>query len=224
MKADTKIKSNGQSRKNRILASVTGVQTPNVTRENINLKDSRSKWIPFFEGSNNVWVNDLALRKRRSSTNGAVLESKVTYSVGNKLLYSDERTAGGTDGNVELNPSQLDYSEGVNSNDESLYEVYKNVQSDYIVFGNAYIEVVKEQGRINLFHKDATTVRISKNGERAYLSNFWRDIGTNITYPNRQYPISVRLTLQAKKTGILFTLKTMSQNTKPMEYPTIRGH
>ena len=133
MKQDTKIRSNGQSKKrNRILASVTGVQTPNVTRENINQRDTRSKWVPFFEGSNNIWVNDLALRKRRSSTNGAVLESKVTYSVGNKLLYSDGEV-------IDLNPSQLDYSEGINSNDESLYEVYKMVQSDYIVFGNAYI-------------------------------------------------------------------------------------
>ena len=46
MKTDTKTKS---SAKNRILASVTGVQTPNVTRENIDLKDLRSKWIPFFK-------------------------------------------------------------------------------------------------------------------------------------------------------------------------------
>ena len=211
MKADTKIKSNGQSRKNRILASVTGVQTPNVTRENINLKDSRSKWIPFFEGSNNVWVNDLALRKRRSSTNGAVLESKVTYSVGNKLLYSDD-----------LSPSQLDYSEGVNSNDESLYEVYTNVQSDYIVFGNAYIEVVKEQGRINLFHRDATTVRISKNGERAYLSNFWRDIGTNITYPNRQYPIS-EIDLTGKESRYLIHIKNYEPEYQTYGVPDYSG-
>ena len=212
MKQDTKIRSNGQSQKrNRILASVTGVQTPNVTRENINQRDTRSKWVPFFEGSNNIWVNDLALRKRRSSTNGAVLESKVTYSVGNKLLYSDD-----------LNPSQLDYSEGINSNDESLYEVYKMVQSDYIVFGNAYIEVVKEQGRTNLFHRDATTVRISKNGERAYLSNFWRDIGTNVTYPNRQYPIS-EIDLTGKESRYLVHIKNYEPEYQTYGVPDYSG-
>ena len=212
MKQDTKIRSNGQSQKrNRILASVTGVQTPNVTRENINQRDTRSKWVPFFEGSNNIWVNDLALRKRRSSTNGAVLESKVTYSVGNKLLYSDD-----------LSPSQLDYSEGINSNDESLYEVYKMVQSDYIVFGNAYIEVVKEQGRTNLFHRDATTVRISKNGERAYLSNFWRDIGTNVTYPNRQYPIS-EIDLTGKESRYLVHIKNYEPEYQTYGVPDYSG-
>ena len=97
MKTDTKTKS---SAKNRILASVTGVQTPNVTRENIDLKDLRSKWIPFFKGSKNVWINDLALRKRRSATHGAVLESKVTYSIGKKLLFTQDNEA------VELNDSQ----------------------------------------------------------------------------------------------------------------------
>jgi len=216
MKQDTKIRSNGQSKKrNRILASVTGVQTPNVTRENINQRDTRSKWVPFFEGSNNIWVNDLALRKRRSSTNGAVLESKVTYSVGNKLLYVDGEV-------IDLNPSQLDYSEGINSNDESLYEVYKMVQSDYIVFGNAYIEVVKEQGRVNLFHRDATTVRISQNGERAYLSNYWRDIGTNITYPNRQYPIS-EIDLTGQESRYLIHIKNYEPEYQTYGVPDYSG-
>jgi len=216
MKQDTTIRSNGQSKKrNRILASVTGVQTPNVTRENINQRDTRSKWVPFFEGSNNIWVNDLALRKRRSSTNGAVLESKVTYSVGNKLLYVDGEV-------IDLNPSQLDYSEGINSNDESLYEVYKMVQSDYIVFGNAYIEVVKEQGRVNLFHRDATTVRISQNGERAYLSNYWRDIGTNITYPNRQYPIS-EIDLTGQESRYLIHIKNYEPEYQTYGVPDYSG-
>jgi len=213
---DTKIKSNGQrSPKNRILASVTGVQTPNVTRENANQRNTRSKWVPFFEGSNNVWINDLALRKRRSSTNGAVLENKVTYSAGNKLLYNDGKY-------VELSDSQDDYAEAINSKDESLYEVYKKVQSDYIVFGNAYIEVVKDGGRINLFHRDATTVRISLNEERAYLSNFWRDIGTDITYPNRQFPIS-EIDLTGKESSYLVHIKNYEPEYQTYGVPDYSG-
>jgi len=204
----TKIKSNGQ--KNRILASVTGVQTPNVTRENINQR-ARSKWIPFFEGSNNVWINDLALRKRRSSTNGAVLENKVTYSVGSKLLFSED-----------LNTAQEDYTNEVNSNDESLYDVYKTVQSDYIIFGNAYIEVVKEGGRVNLFHRDATTVRIAKNGEKAYISNYWRDIGTDLTYPNKQYPIS-EIDLTGKESNFLFHIKNYEPEYQTYGVPDYSG-
>lgn len=210
---DIKTKSNGQrkSPRNRILASVTGVQTPNVTRENINQTKTRSKWIPFFEGSNNVWINDLALRKRRSSTNGAVLESKVVYSVGSKLLYSED-----------LTDPQIDYAEAINSNDETLYEVYKKIQSDYIVFGNAYIEVVKEGDRVNLFHRDATTIRLSQDGERAYISNFWRDIGTDTTYPNKQFPIS-EIDLTGTESNYLIHVKNYEPEYQTYGVPDYSG-
>ena len=213
MKTDTKTKS---SAKNRILASVTGVQTPNVTRENIDLKDLRSKWIPFFKGSKNVWINDLALRKRRSATHGAVLESKVTYSIGNKLLFTQDNEA------VELNDSQLAYFEEINANDESLYEVYAKVQADYIEFGNAYIEVVKKAGRISLFHRDATTVRISVNGEKAYISNFWRDIGETTNYPNRDYPIS-EIDMTGKKSNYLIHVKNYEPEYQTYGVPDYSG-
>ncbi len=213
MKTDTKTKS---SAKNRILASVTGVQTPNVTRENIDLKDLRSKWIPFFKGSKNVWINDLALRKRRSATHGAVLESKVTYSIGKKLLFTQDNEA------VELNDSQKAYFEEINANDESLYEVYAKVQADYIEFGNAYIEVVKKAGRISLFHRDATTVRISVNGEKAYISNFWRDIGETTNYPNRDYPIS-EIDMTGKKSNYLIHVKNYEPEYQTYGVPDYSG-
>jgi hypothetical protein len=169
----------------------------------------------FFEGSKNVWVNDLALRKRRSSTNGAVLENKVTYSVGNKLLYSDGEY-------VTLSDSQNEYAQAINSKDESLYEVYKKVQSDYIVFGNAYIEVVKEGGRINLFHRDATTVRIALDEKKAYISNFWRDIGTDIAYPNRQFPIS-EIDLTGKESRYLVHIKNYEPEYQTYGVPDYSG-
>lgn len=213
MKADTKIKSNAR---NRILASVTGVQTPNVTRENVDLKNSRSKWIPFFKGSKNVWINDLALRKRRSATNGAVIESKTVYSIGKKLLFLEDNEL------VDLNDSQLAYFNEINANDESLYDVYSKVQADYIEFGNAYIEVVKKAGRVSLFHRDATTVRISVDGDKAYISNFWRDIGENIIYPNRDYPIS-EIDLTGKKSNYLVHVKNYEPEYQTYGVPDYSG-
>ena len=213
MKADTKIKSNAR---NRILASVTGVQTPNVTRENVDLKNSRSKWIPFFKGSKNVWINDLALRKRRSATNGAVIESKTVYSIGKKLLFLEDNEL------IDLNDSQLAYFNEINANDESLYDVYSKVQADYIEFGNAYIEVVKKAGRVSLFHRDATTVRISVDGDKAYISNFWRDIGENIIYPNRDYPIS-EIDLTGKKSNYLVHVKNYEPEYQTYGVPDYSG-
>jgi len=213
MKADTKTKS---SARNRILASVTGVQTPNVTRENVDQKDLRTKWIPFFKGSKNVWINDLALRKRRSATNGAVIESKVVYSIGKKLLFLDDNEL------VQLNDSQLAYFNEINANDESLYEVYSKVQADYIEFGNAYIEVVKKDGRLSLFHRDATTIRISVNGEKAYISNFWRDIGETENYPNRDYPIS-EIDMTGKANNYLVHVKNYEPEYQTYGVPDYSG-
>jgi hypothetical protein len=90
---------------------------------------------------------------------------------------------------IKLNDKQKKYVDNINANGETLYEVYKKVQGDFIDFGNAYPQVVKEGQRSNIFHSDATTVRISKNKETAYISNFWRDIGNEDVFPRKDFEI-----------------------------------
>jgi hypothetical protein len=172
-----------KTNKGKILASVTGVQAPNPTRENVDIKDSRSKWLLFFKGSNNVYINDLAKRKRRSPTHSAVLKSKLVFTAGLGIIYRQNGEV------IKLNDKQKKYVDNINANGETLYEVYKKVQGDFIDFGNAYPQVVKEGQRSNIFHSDATTVRISKNKETAYISNFWRDIGNEDVFPRKDFEI-----------------------------------
>ena len=165
-----------KSKKGKILASVTGVQAPNPTRE---FDDSRAKWTPFFTQSNNVYINDLAKRKRRSPTHSAVLKSKLVFTAGLGFIYKRN------DKVIELTPKMQEYVDNVNADGESLYEVYKRVQGDYIDFGNSYPQVVKVGKRINIFHTDATTVRIGKDKKKAYISNFWRDIKNEEVFPRK---------------------------------------
>lgn len=200
MKRDTKIKSNGQA-KGKILASVTGVQAPNPTRENIDQKNIRSKWVPFFKNSNNLYINDLAMRKRRSPTHSSVLKSKLVFTAGLGIIYKQ-------DGEVfDLNSKQKDYVNNINSDEETLYEVYKKVQGDFIDFGNAYPEVVKVKKRINIFHSDATTVRVDKEGEKGYISNFWRDIGLEDVFPRKDGLDIKDIDLTGKESNFLIHIK-----------------
>lgn len=164
----TRIKSAGGGLRSRIKAS-GGV--PIATRELIREREKivTTEYIPFFRESNNVYINDLARRGRRSSTHSAILSSKLAYIVGQDFTYDTE-------------PSGVAASwvEGVNNKGQHLRDVFKLVARDYNDFGNAYVQVVKSGGRVNLFHVDATTVRISKDKTKAILSQYWREVGNGV--------------------------------------------
>lgn len=174
-----------KKKKNRILAS--SIKDPIPTRENLgrDLQDGSQKWEPFFKGSDNVYINDLARRKRRSPTHSAVLKSKLVFTkgLGLKYLVNGEE--------IKLSTAQKKYVDEINDEGESLFEVYTKVQGDYIDFGNCYFEPSKAGKRISIFHRDASTVRIGKKkwSDKAFMSSFWRDIGHDVTFPNNTYPI-----------------------------------
>lgn len=169
-------------KRGKILAS-SHVVPPNPTRENRGEKERRSKWVPFFRGSSNIYINDLAKRKMRSPTHSAVLKSKLVFTAGLGFIYKRN------DKIIELTPKMQEYVDNINADGESLFKVYKKVQGDYIDFGNGYPQVVKVGKRLNIFHTDATTVRISQDKKVAYMSNFWRDITNDPLFPRKDFDI-----------------------------------
>jgi len=58
-------------------------------------------------------------------------------------------------------------------------EVYGRLMDDYYSFGNAYLQIVKYEGGINLFHIDATKCRVSKDQEHVYIHSDWAKYGTS---------------------------------------------
>ena len=61
---------------------------------------------------------------------------------------------------------------------ESMREMYGKIIDDYYSFGNAYMQIVKHKGGINLYHIDATKCRVSKDQKHIYIHPDWAKYGT----------------------------------------------
>ena len=129
---------------------------PSIT-EPKNLKNVNTKWIPF--GDDNLFPQYLAELKRKSSTHRSVLAQKTVFTSGAKFVCSDD--------NLER------FIEDVNADHESLRDVFKKLADDYYTFGNAYMECVIYDGGVNIYHLDATTVRMSKSKKEVYINADW---------------------------------------------------
>lgn len=116
-------------------------------------------WIPF--GDDNLFPQLLSELSRSAATHRAILNTKTTFTIGEGISCSNERTS--------------KYFEDVNADAESINDVIRKVISDYWTHGNAYIEIVKGKGYVNLYHIDSTTVRYHKNGKDLILHPNWKD-------------------------------------------------
>ena len=65
--------------KRTIKASSIQSVNPEPTREAKNITTLTTNWVPFFKDTNNNYINDLALRYRRSATTASIINSKVNY-------------------------------------------------------------------------------------------------------------------------------------------------
>ena len=135
--------------------------------------------MPFFQDSDNVYVNDLAKRARRSSTHSSIINQKITFVKGKQFTFHD------MDGEAisydDLPNDFKEWIQEVNPEGDSLYDVFCDWVQSYVITGNFYPHVKKSGDFVALYSEDATTVRKSKDKKTAYLSNFWRDIRLNTT-------------------------------------------
>ena len=134
------------------------ITPPNIV-EPLDLERINTKFIPF--GKDNLFPQYLAELKRKSSTHRSVLAQKVVFTAGAKFVCKDDTTK--------------EFIKDVNADGESLRDVFKKLADDYYTFGNAYLEGVLYDGGVNLYHLDATTVRLSKNKKDVYVHPDWRN-------------------------------------------------
>ena len=166
------------------------VTTPIIDKEKEPNQDILQDWIPFFQDSNNIYVNDLAKRARRSSTHSSIINQKITFGVGKEFLF---KVDGEEKAFEELDKNFKEWYMGVNPEGDTLRDVFKELMQSFVITGNCYPHVKKVGSYTALYSEDATTVRKSKDKKRAYISNFWRDILNNNTSTS-QYPINSKLT------------------------------
>ena len=151
-------KTNLQTQKsNTFEFGVFNLSVPENIEEPQDLSEIRTNFIPF--GENNLFPQYLAELGRKSSTHRSVLAQKTIFTSGAKFVSNNEDIS--------------EYIKDVNADGESLRMIFKKLASDYYTFGNSYLEGVLYDGGMNLYHIDATTVRMSKNKKEAYIHPDW---------------------------------------------------
>ena len=156
-------KTNLQTQKsNTFEFGVFNLSVPQNIEEPQDISKIRTKFIPF--GTNNLFPQYLAELGRKSSTHRSVLAQKTIFTSGAKFVSNNEDIS--------------DYIKDVNADGESLRMIFKKLASDYYTFGNSYLEGVLYDGGMNLYHIDATTVRMSKNKKEAYVHPDWAKYNT----------------------------------------------
>ena len=156
-KQKSQVKNLQNQKSNTFEFGVFNLAIPEHIEEPLDLEKVRTKFIPF--GTNNLFPQYLAELKRKSSTHRSVLAQKAVFTSGAKFVTNNETVK--------------DYIKDVNADGESLRDVFKKLADDYYTFGNAYLEGVLYDGGLNLYHIDATTVRMSKSKKEAYVHPDW---------------------------------------------------
>ena len=162
------------------------ITTPIVRKEKEPNIQIEQKWVPFFQDSDNIYVNDLAKRARRSSTHSSIINQKITFVKGKQFTFHDME--GEPIAYDDLPDDFKEWIAEVNPEGDSLYDVFCDWVQSYVITGNFYPHIKKSGDFVALYSEDATTVRKSKDKKTAYLSNFWRDIRLNTT-PTHEYPV-----------------------------------
>ena len=148
-----------KNKENVLSFGVLNLRVPEHIEEPQNIENVRTEWIEW--GCDNLFPQYLAELKRQSPTHRAILTQKATYSAGKGFSCSDE--------------SLTRFFKRVNADSESMRDVYKKLVDDYYVFGNAFMEIVQYDGGFNIYHIDATTVRVAKDHSGIYVNPDWAE-------------------------------------------------
>ena len=140
---------------------VLNLTTQREVREEKDLSKLTKDYIPFGEEATNDFPLHLAELKRKSATHRAILSQKTIFTTGSGFQTEDE--------------GLLAYLENANAHGENFMSIWKKIVDDYYTFGNAYYEIVHFEGGVNIYHIDATKVRIAKDQENVIISPDWEN-------------------------------------------------
>lgn len=116
-------------------------------------------------GSDNLFPYALALMSRRSTTHRRIINDKADYISGKGFSFDplEKRLAG--------------MVERANGRGESLRQVLNKLAFDKALFGNAFLEVVTDEGRsfLSFYHQDASKCRVAKDNDHILLHHNWAE-------------------------------------------------
>ena len=121
---------------------------------------SNKDYIPF--GTNNLFPQQQSQLNRKSSVSRSVVNSKKNYITGDG--FQSENNA---------------FQNWKPNTEETLRDVTNKLVNDRLLSGNSWIEIVKGNGILNLFHKDHTKCRIAIGGTHVIIHPDWARYESN---------------------------------------------
>lgn len=128
-------------------------------------------------GDDNLFPNALALMSRRSTTHRRIINDKADYISGKGFSFDE---------NVSVLAQIV---ECANDEGETLRQVLNKVAFDKALFGDAFVEIVTDEGRsfFSVYHQDASRCRRHKDNEQVVLP-----IGLNSPKRRRECCLCIR--------------------------------
>lgn len=160
-----KEKTSSRFKKGEIIATASNIPTIPDKPSDLFPSDLNSKaYIP--NGSDNLFPQAIAQLTRNSPSHRGILKWKTIYCT-SKGLYSEDK-------NVEA------WIKKANNKRENLKKIAKKYFFDKLSAGNSYIEIVtnRQKSILNLYHKDHTMCRISKDGTSVLIYPDMQNIDT----------------------------------------------
>ena len=141
--------------------TIQALTVPDVPKEPTEAdRDSRN--VPYIKfGSDNLFPQALIELARNSSVHRGIINNKKIFCTGR--------------GFESQNADFMSWADKVNADGEGLKQVFAKLQLDHIIFGNAYLEIVKDRkgSFVNIYHKDASRFRIAKDKKAALWHPDW---------------------------------------------------
>lgn len=140
---------------------IKALEVPDVPDEktDIELALTTDDYVAF--GSDNLFPQALIELMRNSSVHRGIINNKRIYAVGSGFTIDNK--------DIEA------WLGEANANKEPFKNIYSKLQLDHIAFGNAFFEIVTDAKRsfVNVYHKDASKFRISKDKTMAIWHPDW---------------------------------------------------
>lgn len=165
-----------RSRKKTHVAVRNNAPTPNVFTPIIGRENGNKQYWRW--GDDNCFPYALSAMSRRSVTHRRVMNDKADYISGKGFILGDK------DAVLKV------VCENVNCKQETLHDVFKKVALDYVIFGNAFLEIVTDRRAsfLSFFHQDATKCRVAYDGRHIKLHHDWHAFTENEAKKIALYP------------------------------------
>ena len=144
-----------------------GGQVTTEPQELPKLQDAKPYVLFYADGGKytNLYLEQLLLRRNRSTTHDACLNKRQNYFIGQGLVTEDQ--------------AWMDKMQTVNAYGESIQELVEKDFIDTDWAGNSYIEIVKVGNEYQFYHRRPQNFRADKKGEGFWYSADWRKIETD---------------------------------------------